>query len=117
MATYEKKKLSEDPTGAGIWLGYSFDGETVHTTGTSANILDELWLYISNIDTSPKPCSIDINETTTVTVFVPGSSGMFLVLPGILVSGTGTVGTSLLVKDNSGSGSMTVYGYVNRITP
>jgi hypothetical protein len=117
MATYEKIKLSADSTGSGVWLDFSASAINVHTTSTSSTVLDEVWLYFSNNGLSSATCSMEIGGTNTIRFTVPSYSGMFLALPGILMSGTGTAGTVLTATNDSSSGGVTVYGYVNRITP
>jgi hypothetical protein len=118
MATYEKVKLSGDSTGVGIWLGDSASAITVHTTGTSSTVLDELWLYVSNISFgNTRLVSIDFGLTGSGQYQVPPNSGMLLTVPGFILSGNGSSGTSIKATDDSGSGDCFVFGYVNRITP
>ena len=117
MATYQKLKLSQDTVGSGIWLGFG-PAVTIHTTGTSSSVLDEVWLYAHNNDISGSAnIQIEIGGTNTIKQSIPASSGLVLVLPGILVSGTGGSGTNITGSDASGGGTVTVVGYVNRITP
>jgi len=119
MATYEKRKLSGDLTGVGFLLE---DGVpvTVHTTPSSSGILDEVWIYVSNKSFS-NPGILQVNLAGGVSAFVqiPVLSGMFLIIPGLIFSGDGTDGSTIVVTDMTGffEDALSVHGYVNRITP
>jgi hypothetical protein len=118
MATYEKIKLSGDSTGDGIWLDFSASPVTVHTTGASSSVLDEVWIYISNISFGNTfTVSIDFGTTGRGQYQVPPNSGMLLAVPGFILSGNGSAGTTITATDNNSSGECFVFGYVNRITP
>ena len=95
-------------------------GTTVHTTGTSATILDEVWLYAFNSDTVDRALTIEFGDATApdhnITLTVPFKSGLVLVVPGLILSGSGAA--SLTVKAFAAAANVvTVSGYVNRITP
>lgn len=117
MATYEKKFLSGDSFGSGIWLNTSASPITIHTTGTSNTIIDEAWVYMINGNA---------NNSATITVSIagnnnyielPADSGMVLAIPGLPICGTGSNTSTIEFTDNDSTGSVYVYGYVNRITP
>jgi hypothetical protein len=126
MATYEKIKLS----GGGnhnrpVSINQSlFTGNwvTIHQTGTSSTILDEVWLWVSN------PSSTDTanllmrchNSLTGVNVsrFVIPPATSILALGGYPISGDGSVAERIQFYDFSSADTASVaFGYVNRITP
>ena len=118
MATYEKIKLSADPKGSGKLLS----GETtIHETGVSSTVLDELWLYASwSPAGTPEPTPIYLsldNSDFRIMQNIPANSGLVLVVPGLIISGNGSNSCNVTAYDWLTVGNMTVYGYVNRITP
>jgi hypothetical protein len=118
MATYEKRKLSADSDGSGVWLGLDSAEITIHTTGTSSSVLDEVWLYFSNNDPDIEvPCYVRIGTSNGISFNIPANSGLYLILPGIIMSGTGSAGSVLTAENTFTSGTVSVFGYVNRITP
>lgn len=118
MATFEKIKLSGDSTGDGIWLDTSASPITIHTTGTSSTVLDEIWIYISNqSSSSTQQVSITFGTNGNAQYSVGPNSGMLLAVPGFIVSGTGSATTAITATDNGSSGDCFAFGYVNRITP
>lgn len=120
MATYEKKKLSGADAlntpfevTSGSWV-------TTHQTGTSSTVLDEVWLWVSNVSSNTITISLNFYRddlftgTTFSTLDIPAKTTM-LVLPGHICSGNSSVGAKLRIyvfSDNCFA-----YGYVNRITP
>ena len=121
MATFTKQKLSEDLSGIGFAL---VDGIPLiaHTTPISSAIFDEVWLYVAN-KSFTNPGIIQLNMTTdenfiSTSVQVPVLSGMFLLIPGLILTGSGTESSTVTVTDMTGlfEDALSVYGYVNRIT-
>jgi hypothetical protein len=122
MATYTKEKLSgADSKNTPIDTGSgSFTWVTVHQSGTSTTVLDEVWLWISNSDNS---ASADISlrahdglsGPTFYNVTIPPSTTV-LALGGFPISGDGSNAQRIQVFA-VGDGSTWAYGYVNRITP
>lgn len=95
-------------------------GTTIHTTGTSATVIDEVWLYAFNSDTLDRVLTIEFGGATApdqnIVVTVPTKGGLILVVPGLILLGSGAA--SLTVKAFAASANVvTVSGYVNRITP
>lgn len=118
MPTYEKVKLSAD-TGVGFSL-YAPGSVNVHTTGTSATVMDEVWLWIANND-STVTAECEVGSLAAGCIFyvkIPPKTGLNLVLPGVVWRGSGSGGRTITVTE-MGSGANDVYitGYVNRITP
>lgn len=94
----------------------------IHTTGTSASILDEVWVWANNSQSYDiylnlylgTPSGLSSNE---IVLLVPAYSTV-LAIPGIPISGNGTVGRPVnALAVSMSTGDVTVFGYVNRITP
>lgn len=118
MATYEKRKLHYSYDGGGIELGYSAMSQAVHLTGESSSVIDEVWLYATNNGSTPATLTINIANTNSGPQFdLPAYSGLVLVVPGLPVTGTGSSGSYIEATDNDSTGSVYIFGYVNRITP
>jgi hypothetical protein len=114
MATFTKAILSGSTNGKAIKVAATAStGTTIHTTGATA--LDEIWLYAYNSSSSAVVLTIQYGGTTAVDndikLSIPATSGLTLVIPGLILTGTSTVaayaGTTNVV---------TVSGYVNRIS-
>lgn len=118
MATYEKIKLSADSVGSGVWLGSSGMSTNIHTTGISSSALDEVWIYANNNNPSgTADIQVEIGGTNTIKQSIPASTGLVLVIPGLIACGDGTSGTDITAADSGFTGGVTIFGYVNRITP
>lgn len=125
MATYTKIKLSSAGTiNAPIC---AFDGVNygapvnIHTTGTSSTVLDEVWLWAWSKYNSDMALDFEIAGVTTFSsnhsVYANGINTPQLIIPGFIIAGTGSAGTSIKVIDQQFSGNAYIFGYVNRITP
>ena len=118
MATFSKVVLSGSTNGKGIKLANT--ATTIHATGTSSTIIDELWLYVVNTSSSVVVCTLTYGGSTDPDNYIEQSiraeSGLYLLLPGLILTGTGSAANTL-----SGFGATTnvlvAYGYVNRINP
>jgi hypothetical protein len=122
MTTISKIKFSADVQGTGFPISDNATPVTIHSTLTSSAVLDEVWLYVSNSSpTNSHLLQVYFTNAvyTTFIVEVPALSGMVLLVPGLIVSGNGTVASNVAVLDDSGTGvnTLCVYGFVNRITP
>lgn len=122
MATFSKQKLSGSTNGRGIAVGATATlGTTIHTTGSSATIIDEVWLYANNIHSSAVTLTVEFGGATTtsdlIQVSIPATpSGLTLVCAGLILNGTGSVG--LTVSAFAGTANkIELFGFVNRITP
>lgn len=94
-------------------------GTLVHETGTSAAVLDEVWLYIYNGDDASVDVTVEFGDddpSDGITISVEASQGLTLVIPGIPLAGTGAGGRAVRAYA-SVENVVTVSGYVNRITP
>jgi hypothetical protein len=121
MATFSKQILSGSTNGRGIGVTSTTQGAgtTVHATGTSASIYDEIWIYATNTTASAIVLTIEFGGTTAATddikVSVPSQSGLTLVCAGLILRGTGAAATTVTAFSATQPGII-LYGYVNRIT-
>jgi hypothetical protein len=120
MATFSKVKLSGSTDGKAIKVSAtSSTGTTIHATGTSASILDEVWLYAYNSSASAVVLTVQFGGTTAVDndikLSVPATSGLTLVIPGLILSGTGSAANTVYAYAAT-TNVITISGYVNRIS-
>ena len=119
MATFSKVKLSGSTDGKAIRLTASTSpGTTIHTTGTASAIIDEIWLYAYNSSASAQTLTIQFGGTATpdddIRQIIPSQSGLTLIVPGLILNGTGSAGNT--VAGYAGGSAVTISGYVNRIS-
>lgn len=120
MATYTKVPLSVQVDGSPIKVvATASTGTTIHATGTSASIIDEVWLYAYNSSTAAVLLTIQYGGTTSpdddIKITIPSQSGLTLVVPGLILSGTGSAANSIYAYAGTAN-VVTVSGYVNRIS-
>lgn len=123
MATFTKVKLSGAGTTNGpinAYGGTPGGSVTLHTTDTSSSVLDEIWIYAWSQNGSDMYLDFEINGTTMFSanfnVYANGLNTPQLVIPGFVLSGNGTTGTTIKVVDTQFSGTTFIMGYVNRIS-
>lgn len=119
MATFSKVLLSGSTNGRGIKVAATATpGTTIHATGTSATILDEVWLYAYNSDAASVVLTIELGGTTApddnIVLTIPSKAGLTLVVPGLILSGTGAAVTTISAFAAS-TNKIVITGYVNRI--
>jgi len=119
MATYSKVALSGQADGSPIKVvATASTGTTIHTTGISSTVFDEIWLYAYNSDTAARLLTIQYGGTTAVDddikITIPPQSGLTLVIPGLILTGTGSAG-NIVYAYAATANVITVSGYVNRI--
>lgn len=119
MATFTKINLSGSTGGMPVVIGEtSGSGNIIHTTGTSASILDEIWIYANNIDTTDRKLTIQYGGTADsnlIEITIPAEAGLVLVIPGLLLAGDGSSGR--VVRAIAAAGDViNITGYVNRIS-
>jgi hypothetical protein len=120
MATFTKIPLSASAQGTGIFLGNEPSTVTLHQTGTSSTVLDEVWIYLSNNNTffdAQVQIRINTNPAPPIAVTLPGGTGLILVIPGLIVCGTGSAAGVISATESSYGGGTYAFGFVNRITP
>lgn len=118
MATVDKVLLSGSTDGRQILVvATATAGTTIHTaTATNdGSVLDEIWLWAVNTDTTNRKLTIEFGGTTTpndiIEVTIPAESGYVLVVPGLCLE------NSVVVRAFAASASVVnINGYVNRIT-
>ena len=120
MATFSKVKLSESTTGRMIKVAQTATaGTLIHATGTSSSILDELWLYATNDDTSDILLTIEFGGVTSgddlIRQTVTARSGLVLVVPGLILHGTGSAAVNVRAFAATAN-KINIGGYVNRIS-
>jgi len=114
MATFSKQFLSGSTNGKQIKVAATATpGTAIHTPSTGT---DEIWLYATNQDTVAVDLTVEYGGTTSpddkITLSVPSKSGLTLVVPGLIISGS-----SYPVRAFASTGSVVmISGYVNRIT-
>ncbi len=119
MATFSKVKLSGSPDGRGLVVAAtSSTGTTIHVTGTSSTVLDEVWLYAYNSDTAAITLTVEFGGTTApkdnIKLSIPATSGLTLVVPGLILSGTGSAASTITAFAGT-TNKIVITGYVNRI--
>ena len=119
MATYSKVILSGSTQGKAIKVAAtSSAGTTIHSTGTSATIEDEIWLYAYNSSSVAVTLTIQFGGTTAVDndikLSIPATSGLTLVVPGLILTGTGSAANTVAAYAAT-TNVITISGYVNRI--
>jgi len=119
MATYSKELLSGSTNGKAIKVvATASTGTTIHATGTSATVEDEIWLYAYNSSSSAVVLTLQFGGTTAVDndikLLIPATSGLTLVVPGLILTGTGSAANTIYAYAGTAN-VVTVNGYVNRI--
>ena len=94
-------------------------GTTIHATGTSATIIDEVWLYATNTSASTVTLTIEFGSTTApdqnIIVGIPSKSGLSICIAGLVLTGTGSVARTITAFAGSAN-VINIIGYVNRIS-
>lgn len=90
----------------------------VHTTGISSTIEDNIYLYVWNNGISSTTVKFYIGSTSSpdhaFTITLAANTGITKVFGGYILTGDGSTGRSVFI--NTGSSSVSAFGYVNRIT-
>lgn len=120
MATYSKVLLSGSTQGKGIKVAAtSSTGTTIHATGTSSTTIDEVWLYAYNSHTGYVVLTVQFGGTTSpdndIKISLPSQSGLVLVVPGLLLTGTGAAANTVYAYADT-TNVVTISGYVNRLS-
>ena len=120
MATYTKVLLSSSATGAPTTVvATASTGTTIHTTGTSSSIIDEVWLYANNTSTSPVLLTVQFGGTSSPQhakpITLAPQSGDVLVVAGLPLVGDGSAGSTVAAFAATAS-VITISGYINRIS-
>jgi hypothetical protein len=121
MATFSKQLLSGSTGGRLIKVAATATpGTTIHATGTSATIIDEVWLYAVNSDSTDRKLTIEFGGTSSpddlIEFTVKAESGLYLIVPGLILTGDGSSARTISAFCATTNVVM-VGGFVNRITP
>jgi hypothetical protein len=118
MASFTKVLLSGSTQGKGIKVAATATaGTTIHTTGTSATVLDEIWLFATNNDTASIVLTIEFGSASTddnIVLTIPSKAGETLVVPGLILRGNGSAGLTVAAFAAT-TNKITITGYINRI--
>lgn len=119
MGTISKLILSGSSQGKPIQIAATGStGDIIHTTATASSIVDEVWLYATNNDAVQRNLTVEYGttgSTSEITSAIPSRSGLNIILPGTVLSGDGS-SSSTITAYASATSSISLIGYVNRIT-
>lgn len=94
-------------------------GTTIHATGTSASVIDEVWLYATNTSASTVSLTIEFGSTTApdqnIIVGIPSKSGLSICVAGLTLVGTGSAARTITAFASSAN-VINIVGYINRIS-
>jgi hypothetical protein len=119
MATYSKIPLSGSTDGRPVKVAATATaGTLLHTGSNTATVIDELWLYAMNTDTTARKLTIEFGGVTSpddlIEVTIQPETGLVVVVPGLIIRGNAT---PLVVRAFAAVANVvTVVGFVNRIT-
>jgi len=121
MATFDKVLLSGSTGGRPIKVAATATpGTLIHATGTSATIVDEVWLYATNTDTTDRKLTIEFGGTSSpddlIELEIPAEDGLLLLVPGLPLTGDGAAARNVRAFCAT-TNVINIIGYVNRITP
>lgn len=117
--TFSKVLLSGSAQGKGIKVvATATPGTAIHSTGISASVIDEVWLYAYNSDTVDRDVTIEFGGTTSpdnqIKMTIPPKSGVVNIVPGLILTGTGSASSDVKAFA-SAANVVTISGFVNRI--
>jgi hypothetical protein len=118
MATFTKTILSGSTDGRAIKVAATATpGTLIHTGSTTPATLHEIWLYAFNSDAANVKLTVEWGGVTapddSIEVTIPSESGLFLVVPGLLIKGNAT---ALVVRAFAATTNLlTINGFVNVI--
>lgn len=96
----------------------STPGTTIHATGTSATVIDEVELYANNTSTSDVKLTLEWGDVTSpddlLEVTIPAESGDVLITNGKPLSGTGSAARTIRAFAASAN-VINISGHVLRI--
>jgi len=120
MATFSKIPLSGNTSGMGILINSGSSGvagPTLHTGSSSTSVLDEVWLYAVNYDTTDRKLTVQYGGVTAGTneieYTVKAENGLYLIVSGLVLAGNAS--PKVISAYAATNTSIVVYGYVNRI--
>ena len=94
-------------------------GTTIHATGTSSSVIDEVWLYATNTSASAVILTIEYGSTTSpdnnIVLTIPSKSGLSICVAGLILAGTGAAARTITAFASSAN-VINIAGFVNRIS-
>ena len=113
--------LSASTNGRGIKVAATATaGTLIHATGTSSTVLDCVTIYCVNSDTTARKLTIEFGGVTSPDdlneVTIPAESGMMLVIPDLVLTGTGAAANNVRAFAATAN-VLVIFGYVDRVTP
>jgi hypothetical protein len=119
MATFTKLLLSGSSQGRPIKVAATAGtGTTIHSTGTSSSVIDEVWLYATNSDSLPRVLTLQFGGVTSpdheIKLTIPSNSGLTFLIPGLVLTGSGSAAATITATASAANVIM-VSGYINRI--
>jgi len=122
MATFSKVLLSGSSQGKPIKIAATTSGTagtTIHATGSSSAVIDEVWLFATNSSSQAVVLTIQWGGATVpdneIKLAIPASAGLTLVVTGLPLTGTGSAANTISAYAGTAN-VITVSGYVNRIS-
>jgi hypothetical protein len=122
MATLSKLALQPAGTtgdGLGILVSATATpGTAIHTAGSIATTIDEIWLYAYNHDTASLNLTIEFGGVTSpkdvILSAIAAQSGLVLICAGLIIQGNAS--PKIVRAFASSANKISIFGYVNRIT-
>ena len=124
MATFSKLAFQPTTMTVGTGLGTlvvatATAGTVIHTCANVATYIDELWLYAYNDHSSAVNLTVEFGGVTSPKDIIKSSlaaqAGLVLICAGLVLQGNPT---PVVVRAFAGTASkISIFGYVNRITP
>ena len=112
---YTKLQLSASTSGLPVVVAATATtGTTIHTSISGYAEEDEIWIWAANIHTADVLLTIEFGDTAAknnIIFTVPYDSGLFLVIPGLIMNGA-----KLITAFAATTNVIHLSGYVHRIT-
>lgn len=94
-------------------------GTTIHATGISSSVIDEVWLYATNTSSLNVNLTIEFGSTTApdqnIIIAIPFKSGLTICVAGLTLTGTGAAARTITAFAGTAN-VINIVGYVNRIS-
>ena len=124
MATFSKLAFQPTTMTVGTGLGTlvvatATAGTVIHTCSNVATHIDELWLYAYNDHSSTNILTVEFGGVTSpkdvIKSTLASQAGLVLICAGLVLQGNTT---PVVVRAFAATASkVSIFGYVNRITP
>jgi hypothetical protein len=109
-----KAKLSGSTNGKGIVVAGTATASADVIHAAHATYLDEIWLYAVNISATAVKLTVewgDADEADNIELAIPGESGLVLVIPGLILTGSEDVQAFAATTN-----VVVIHGYINQIS-